>query len=101
MDKYFDKCEILIYDKLGNEKLFMPAGLYIGHLLTALFYAFTTGDASLVVLGTLFFGWFTSILVWLAWIVTLIALAFCLAVAHAIVLILGPPIAGTRQRPRR
>ena len=101
MDKYFQKFETLIYDKLGDERLFLPAGLYIGHLLTALFYVFATGDAYLVVLGTLFFGWFTSILVWLAWIVILIALAFCLAVAHAIALILGPPIEGTRQRLRQ
>ena len=78
----------------------MPAGLYIGHLLTALFYAFMTGDASLVVLGTLFFGWFTSILVWLALMVTLIVLYFCLVAAGAIVLILELPIAGTRQRRR-
>ena len=101
MDKYFQKCEILIYDKLGDERLFLPAGLYIGHLLTALFYVFTTGDASLVVLGTLFFGWFTSILVWLAWIVTFLVLAFCLAVVYAIVLVLELPIAGTRQRLRQ
>ena len=76
----------------------MPAGLYIGHLLTALFYMFTTGDASLIVLGTLFFGWFTSILVWLALMITILALAFCLAVARAIVLVLELPIAGIRQR---
>ena len=101
MDKYFQKCEILIYDKLGDEKLIMPAGLYIGHLLTALFYVFMTGDLAAAVLGTLFFGWFTSILVWLAWIVTFLALAFCLAVVYAIVLILELPIAGTRQRLRQ
>ena len=101
MDKYYHKCEILIYDKLGDERLFLPAGLYIGHLLTALFYAFTTGDLALAVLGTLFFGWFTSMLVWLVWIVTLLVLAFCLAVVYAIVLILELPIAGTRQRLRQ
>ena len=82
------------------ERLIMPAGLYIGHLLTALFYVFTTGDLALVVLGTLFFGWFTSILVWLVWMVTNLALAFCLAVAGAIVSILGPPIAGIHSRRR-
>ena len=92
---------MLIDDKLADEKIILPAGLYIGHLLTALFYVFTTGDLALVVLGTLFFGWFTSILVWLVWIVTLIVLAFCLAVAHAIAFILEPPIAGTRQRLRQ
>ena len=91
---------MLIHDKLADERLIMPAGLYIGHLLTALFYVFTTGDATAVVLGTLFFGWFTSILVWLAWMVTTLALAFCLAVARAIVLILEPPIAGIRSRLR-
>ena len=78
----------------------MPAGIYIGHLLTALFYVFTTGDAAAVVLGTLFFGWFTSILVWLVWMFTVLALDFCLAVVYAIVLILELPIAGTRQRLR-
>ena len=83
------------------ERLIMPAGLYIGHLLTALFYVFTTGDAALVVLGTLFFGWFTSILVWLVWMVTNLALAFCLVVAGAIVLVLELPIAGIRQRLRQ
>ena len=91
---------MLIHDKLADERLIMPAGLYIGHLLTALFYVFTTGDATAVVLGTLFFGWFTSILVWLAWMVTTLALAFCLAVARAIVLILELPIAGIRSRLR-
>ena len=101
MDKFFQKCEILIYDKPGDGRIFLPAGLYIGHLLTALFYVFTTGDASLVVLGTLFFGWFTSILVWLAWIVIFLVLAFCLAVVYAIVLILELPIEGTRQRLRQ
>lgn len=99
---------MLIHDKLADERLIMPAGLYIGHLLTALFYVFTTGDATAVVLGTLFFGWFTSILVWLAWMVTTLALAFCVlalascvAVARAIVLVLGYSIAGTRQRLRQ
>ena len=82
------------------ERLIMPAGLYIGHLLTALFFVFTTDNSAAVVLGTLFFGWFTSTLVWLAWMVTNLALAFCLVVAGAIVSILGPPIAGTRQRLR-
>lgn len=96
MDRYFDKCEMLLHCTLF-ERLIMPAGLYIGHLLTALFYVFTTGDAALVVLGTLFFGWFTSILVWM---VTNLALAFCLVVAGAIVSILGPPIAGIRSRLR-
>lgn len=91
---------MLIHDKLADERLIMPAGLYIGHLLTALFYVFTTGDATAVVLGTLFFSWFTSILVWLAWMVTTLALAFCLAVARAIVLILELPIAGIRSRLR-
>ena len=83
------------------ERFIMPAGLYIGHLLTALFYVFTTGDLALVVLGTLFFGWFTSIMVWLALMITTLALAFCLAVAGAIVLILGPPLAGIRSRLRQ
>ena len=98
---------MLIDDKLA-ERLIIPAGLYIGHLLTALFYLFTTGDLALVVLGTLFFGWFTSILVCLTWMVTnfvlafcVLALAFCVAVARAIVLILGYSIAGTRQRLRQ
>ena len=100
MDKYYHKCEILIYDKLGDERLFLPAGLYIGHLLTALFYVFTTDNSAAVVLGTLFFGWFTSMLVWLVWMVTNLALAFCLVVAGAIVSILGPPIAGIRSRLR-
>ena len=98
MDKFFHQCEILIHDKLADERLILPAGLYIGHLLTALFYVFATGDAATVALGTLFFGWVTSLLVWLAWMVTTLALAFCLAVACAIVLILEPPIAGIRQR---
>lgn len=101
MDKYFHKFETLIHGKLADEKIILPAGLYIGHLLTALFYVCTTGDLALVVLGTLFFGWFTSILVWLAWMVTILVLAFCLAVIYAIVLILGPPISGTRQRLRQ
>ena len=101
MDEFFHKCEILIYDKLTDGKIILPAGLYIGHLLTALFYVFTTGDLALVVLGTLFFGWFTSILVWLAWTVIIFALTFCLAVVYAIVLILALPIAGTRQRLRQ
>lgn len=92
---------MLIHGKLADEKIIMPAGLYIGHLLTALFYVFTTGDLALVVLGTLFFGWFTSILVWLAWMVTILVLAFCLAVIYVIVLILELPIAGTRQRLRQ
>ena len=100
MDEFFHKCEILIYDKLTDGKIILPAGLYIGHLLTALFYLFTTGDAAVAVLGTLFFGWFTSILVWLTWMVTNFALAFCVAVARAIALILEPPIAGIRQRLR-
>ena len=103
MDKYFDKCEMLLHCTLF-ERLIMPAGLYIGHLLTALFFVFTTADsdaaAPAVVLGTLFFGWFTSILVWLVWMVTNLALAFCLVVAGAIVSILEPPIAGIRQRLR-
>ena len=100
MDKYFDKCEMLIHCTVF-ERFIMPAGLYIGHLLTALFFVFTTGNSAAVVLGTLFFGWFTSIMVWLALMVTTLALAFCLAVAGAIVLILGPPIAGIRSRLRQ
>ena len=100
MDKYFDKCEMLIHGKLADEQIIIPAGLYIGHLLTALFYVFTTGDPALVVLGTLLFGWFTSILVWLVWMVTVFALAFCLPVVYAIALILEPPIAGIRSRLR-
>ena len=82
------------------ERFIMPAGLYIGHLLTALFYLFTTGDPAAVVLGTLFVGWFTSILVWLALMVATVALAFCMATAGAIALILEPPIAGIRRRLR-
>lgn len=91
---------MLFHDKLANERIILPAGLYIGHLLTALFYVFTTGDPDLVVLGTFCFGWFTSILVWLAWTVALFALAFCLPVVYAIALILEPPIAGIRRRLR-
>ena len=100
MDKYFHQCEMLLHCTLF-ERLIMPAGLYIGHLLTALFFVFTTDNSAAVVLGTLFFGWFTSMLVWLVWIVTLLVLAFCLAVVYAIVLILELPIAGTRQRLRQ
>ena len=100
MDKYFDKCEILIHDKLADERFVLPTGFYIGHLLTALFFVFTTGDSAAVALGTLFFGWVTSILVWLAWLVTILALAFCVAVARAIVLVLEPSIAGIRSRLR-
>ena len=85
---------------MASERLILPAGLYIGHLLTALFFVFTTGDAAAVALGTLFFGWFTSLLVWLAWTVTILALAFCVAVAGAIVLVLESPIADIRQRLR-
>ena len=99
---------MLIDGKLGDAKIILPASFYIGHLLTALFYVFTTGDASLVVLGTLLFGWVTSILVCLAWMVTIfalafcmLALAFCLIVARAIVLILESFIAGIRQRLRQ
>ena len=91
---------MLIHGKLADERLILPAGLYIGHLLTALFFVFTTGDAAAAALGTLLCGWFTSLLVWLAWMVTTLALAFCVAVARAIVLVLEPPIAGIRQRPR-
>ena len=92
---------MLIDGKLADAKIILPASFYIGHLLTALFYVFTTGDASLVVLGTLLFGWVTSILVCLAWMVTIFALAFCLIVARAIVLILESFIAGIRQRLRQ
>ena len=85
---------------MASERLILPAGLYIGHLLTALFFVFTTGNSAAVALGTLLFGWFTSMLVWLAWMLTTLALAFCVAVARAIVLVLELPIAGIRLRLR-